>query len=509
MTKSKEVRAKLTSLRGHKSHFNQNMKQAEGALSIYKSLRTEDQRARIKEFSDKFEDQQFKIQAIYAELIQLDPDDADTYEKQHDEIDARALSFSDRILEAEREIATSFGTPTSGAANNQGGGQSKCKVISDLKPKPLLEVDDPPARLRIWKADFKFYYQESHMESTSLSSQQGYFLACLSNGLKEKIRNDIENLPIFSDDATTRTCFSVLDEMSLLTFPLIKRRQQYFDEKQHAGQKTSEFLERIVVLAKEADIEKLSAEDHLVFRCLQGMNSCNDELKRKILEVEELNLDKLKKTVNNFEAAKSCLDSLNPAAKYSANQGTQKGKGQRNNTNQGQKCDRCGRDHKLSQCTYPADIKCNNCGDKGHIAAACPKSEKSKPPPQPPAPQQEGGESSEDDDNPKKVPVARLKGVRRVSAFAVNNKEVMNSAEESAPRIKVLISSRGTEACSRDGLPDTGADINHIDRDAADIERQELRDKAKEYHDSRFEAFGRHILTRGRPPEHALSDFTP
>ena len=57
----------------------------------------------------------------------------------------------------------------------------------------------------------------------------------------------------------------------------------------------------------------------------------------------------------------------------------------------------------------------------------------------------------------------------------------MKSAEESAPRIKVLISSKGTEACSRDGLPDTGADINLMSEDwTTDIGlKVNKRDKVK------------------------------
>ena len=84
MTKSKEVLAKLNSLKGHKGHFNSNMAKAEGALGLYKALKTEERRATVEKFSDKFEDQQFKIQAIYAELLELDPENSKDYEKQQD-----------------------------------------------------------------------------------------------------------------------------------------------------------------------------------------------------------------------------------------------------------------------------------------------------------------------------------------------------------------------------------------------------------------------------------------
>ena len=128
-----------------------------------------------------------------------------------------------------------------------------------------------------------------------LTYKTGYFLACLSSELKAKVRSQIENLPVFSDDADTDTCFSVLEEVFIKTFPLVKRRQQYFEYTQHSGQLTSQFVEKLLELSKEADIHKLTADDHLVFRCLQGMSASQKELKEKILEVQDLDLDKLKK----------------------------------------------------------------------------------------------------------------------------------------------------------------------------------------------------------------------
>ena len=416
-----KLSSKVRSLGQHKKWLNQRLTETTTALEEFKVYRTSDMRERLDKAWDKVDDQQVKIKLIYDELHVLNPTEADTYNKQEEDCNKKVDELVELIAKTKLDIAKDVGTPVPGTGLGAGG--VKCKPVVALKPE-TLQLDDVPAKLRVFKADFQTYYTESSMDRSGLPAQHGYFLACLSSELKAKVRSQIENLPVFSDDADTDTCFSVLEEVFIKTFPLVKRRQQYFEYTQHSGQLTSQFLEKLLELSKEADIHKLTADDHLVFRCLQGMSASQKELKEKILEVQDLDLDKLKKVVNAAESAKSCMESLNPT--LGANKSSSRNKKNfKKDSDRKLKCDVCNRGHLTKDCKHGTDVECFKCHEKGHISPACPK--KSAKPAK--------SDKSDDDDDAASTAETKTVSYRigRVSAMHVTaNPDDTSEAEASS-----------------------------------------------------------------------------
>ena len=464
MSAQKKIEEVNRSLNAQKGHLTRAIKKAETLIDIFKNQTTKETEDKLEAESVTVQDHLVKIIELFEKLHELntDTDQAGELVTKQAEQETRVDELLDKINEAQVNAAKKAGTPVTSVSSQETA--TKCKVVTALKPE-LLQLDDSPAKLRVWKQDFKTYFNESNMTRSSQEAQHAYFLACLSSTLKDKVRNLIDYLPVFSADTTTKTCFTVLDEISLQVFPLVKRRQQYFELKQHAGQKTSEYLEKLLVLSREAEIEKLTADDHMVFRCLQGMNSSQNELKQKILEVQNLTLEVLKQKVNAQEAAQSCLESLNPS-QFSANKGLANG-ANKNQPKQQIKCDRCNRNHLKKDCTLPTDIICHNCKGKGHISPACrnPKTQSGND--NGAGQTSKEDESEEDPEPPKKVQGVRLKGARQLTVMRVSAFAVKKPVTQQTPRIDVKVTSEGAEMLTRPGLPDTGADINLMSIDWA------------------------------------------
>ena len=464
MSAQKKIEEVNRSLNAQKGHLTRAIKRAEALIDIFKNQTTKETEDELKAESVTVQDHLVKIIELFEKLHELntDTDQAGELVTKQAEQETRVDELLDKINEAQVNAAKKAGTPVTSVSSQETA--TKCKVVTALKPE-LLQLDDSPAKLRVWKQDFKTYFNESNMTRSSQEAQHAYFLACLSTTLKDKVRNLIDYLPVFSADTTAKTCFTVLDEISLQVFPLVKRRQQYFELKQHAGQKTSEYLEKLLVLSREAEIEKLTADDHMVFRCLQGMNSSQNELKQKILEVQNLTLEILKQKVNAQEAAQSCLESLNPS-QFSANKGLANG-ANKNQPKQQNKCDRCNRNHLKKDCTLPTDIICHNCKGKGHISPACRDLKTQSDNDKGAGPASKEDESEEDPESPKKVQGVRLKGARQLTVMRVSAFAVKKPVTQQTPRIDVKVTSEGAEMLTRPGLPDTGADINLMSNDWA------------------------------------------
>ena len=368
MPDTKAINAKVRSLGGHKKWLTQFSRECTTAIQQYKVFRSSDFEIKVDQAWLKIHEQHVKISAIYDELHELNPDESASYTQQETELDKKVDDLSKLIETSKLDVVASVGA-SAAAANQDSTATVRCKPVTALRPD-TLQQDDTPARLRVWKEDYRTYHSESNMDTAGLKAQHGYFKACLSPDLKEKVQNLIDHLPIFSSDADTKTCFSVLDEIFLQVYPLIKRRQEYFELQQHQGQLTSQFLQKLLELSKEADIDKLTADDHLVFRCLQGMSPTQNELKEKILEVQDLNLEQLQKLVNAAESAKSCMNSL---MKFGANKSSTGSKKSSASDKTKSKCEICTKNHLTEDCKFDANVTCHNCKETGHVTPACPK----------------------------------------------------------------------------------------------------------------------------------------
>ena len=470
-----EYKLKTESAKSFKGWITRYLNRAEASLDSYESFKSTQFNEEVKQELAKADEEIKKLQNVYFECMTIKPEEIDNLNQSMKKYEDRYNDLDTKYCDAKKKIAKGISGSRSGTSptSTSVNGTGRCKPNMALKPE-CLDIGDTPAKLRTWKEDFKSYFTSSEMDKATLTEQQAYFRACLSIEMKEKVRHKMEDLPIFSDKKGEETCFSLLDGIYMQVYPLVKRRQHYFELMQQAGQKTSDFLDKLTELSKEADIDKLTPTDNLVFRCIQGMHSNKNELKEKILEVEKLDLETLKKRIHAEESAKSCLDSLSPKYAASKSAANPAGKPQ-------VKCHICTGPHFKRECKYPHDVKCHQCSGRGHVRAACPKKsqgEKSRS-----SYGQKGQNQFAEEATENSEETASTMGVRvrscRVEAYTAGTK----SAVKKTPRIDVMITSEGAKPMARRGLPDTGADINIMSNDWATEQglRVDKTDKIKVY----------------------------
>lgn len=364
---------KKNSLRAEKGHMTRHLKEAEGVLDSLMQYKSSLWQEKVDKIWDKIEARLEVIQKLCEELQELDPTqatEANNYAKQLEDVDKKVMAMAESIAKTRKDLAKMVNT--SAHSNQEDGNNEGCRPNKELKPTEELQLQDNPVKVRRWKEEFKGYYTASNMHKAKLQVQHSYFLKCLAQGLRDKVSKKIENLPIYSSDGGVDTCYTVIDSVFLQEYPLVKRRQEFFELTQQ-GQKTSEFVDKLEELMQEADIEKLKPRDHIVFRTLQGMT--DKDLKEKLLEQDNLDFDKMKKVIAAAESAKSCLvDFGKKSSSYGAYKGAAPSSYKKNTDQEGSQknCSICNRGHK-GTCRFPADIICKRCDKKGHIVAACPE----------------------------------------------------------------------------------------------------------------------------------------
>ena len=275
-------------------------------------------------------------------------------------------------IKAQAQVATPLGAP------NDTRRPPLPKANDMLKPREL-QLDDKPSVLRLFKREFQDYYDTSEMHRYPLRVQQNFFLQCVSVKLKTKLRHMIrDTTPILAfkvdgeDEADS--CYKALDAIFKAQYPMVRRRQEFFNYMQGPGQKTSEYMDKIQDLFDEAEFEKLDPRDLLTYKAIQG---CTEEpAKTKFVREEEPTFQKLQRIAQTIEAGNNMLKGqpahtvvVEAQADKVGSPLAPKGRQPSNQDSSGD-CSRCnGRDrsqHDHFTCKFK-DAVCHRCGQTGHI----------------------------------------------------------------------------------------------------------------------------------------------
>ena len=316
-----------------------------------------------------------KILADIETLSSLGEQEDSKLMKDHDVWYNKYKVVSEAVKDAEVEVAEArlvAPRPLAAAAFDGGSRKPQLPKANDLLRPKELQLDDKPSILRLWKREFQDFYESNSMNEHTFRVQQTYFLQCISPMLRNKVKymvNDttpILTVPSKPDEEEQDSCFKALDTIFKAQYPMVRRRQDFFDYMQSPGQKTSEYLVKLRDLFDEAEMQHgFDPMDLLTYKAIQGCTY--KTIQTKFNEEEEPTFQKLEKLALNIERSENQVKSphalTNQAEAHADKVGgnTKSTKGGKNN------CKRCNRSgHNHTNCGYK-DKTCHDCGKKGHI----------------------------------------------------------------------------------------------------------------------------------------------
>ena len=242
-----------------------------------------------------------------------------------------------------------------------------------MRPKEL-QSDDKPSTLRLWKSEFQDYYASNDMDQHKPRVQQNYFMRCISEKLRTKVRHRIvESTPVLDQPPDPNgqvpdSCYKALDEIFKDTYPIVRRRQEFFNYMQSPNQLTTDYMDKLRELFDEAELtQNFDPEDLLTYKAIQG---CIVEPARtKFVREATPAFKELEKIARTIEAGENSLRdqpthgsiAAAQAAKVSGNSKPNKDKS---------KCKHCNwSNHSSNDCKFK-DAVCRKCGEKGHIGSS-------------------------------------------------------------------------------------------------------------------------------------------
>ena len=307
-----------------------------------------------------------------------------TYERCKNDTQSKFDDIVDDILTAQHNIRNPQAPNPPAAPQAHQSDQPRPNLA--LQPS-LLSLTQTPTELRAWKRKYKTYYTSSKFHLAPIEEQHEYFRSCLADTLDNKIFGHVEpDTPIFSNDTSFKSCFSILDEIWLQEYPLFNRRLTYFRIQQPQGERFSGFAPKLHAVGLEADLPRLSVNELELFRYI---SSCSDEkLREKFQNCSEPSLANFERIFKAHESSESQQRALAdgvavvadrgrtsrrfaPSPRYGS-QPQQRVTGKVTLDDLRGKCFRCGSSsHRLQACTLPSFTKCYNCNKEGHLSKVC------------------------------------------------------------------------------------------------------------------------------------------
>ena len=171
------------------------------------------------------------------------------------------------------------GKPEQGSSHHAHGQHTGAPQLPVLALKPdRLSFSMTTADLHIWKNAYKAYHNASHFDSYPLAEQQAFLFRCSEVAIKLR-REATKTTPIFLDNYR-ESCESIISSAFNERHPLHQRRWQFFNFQQSTSQDTLEAGERLLILMKEADVDRMGQE---VIACMMMFNCFLDmSLKAKL-----------------------------------------------------------------------------------------------------------------------------------------------------------------------------------------------------------------------------------
>ena len=318
--------------------------------------------------------------------------ECDRYNEQNDEAGRLMLEVLNkvRLLEEEKSKANEDANRSFVSAlgtESQVATHIVDNVIPTYLEPDVLSHEATPEEFRIWKNQFESFYKNSGLDKKDQPTKLAVAQKALDKDLWQAITaaGVGSTTEILGDTGLLGTVETIIME----NFPLFNRRLAYFEAFQEKQQTMSQFRNNLYQLMKDADLEKMSWEEHHAFRLI---TACRDRrLLQKFYKLKDpMTLKDVLKTIRDFEnelrhgkhapvesVRVNKVDSFDDSdegnsvtvmkvTNYKKNKSSKK-------HNQSEKCYRCNsEEHSPDKCpALKNKVQCNNCRKVGHFAHAC------------------------------------------------------------------------------------------------------------------------------------------
>ena len=165
-------------------------------------------------------------------------------------------------------LRTTVHAPAQAAA---GGQAPRIRPILELKPD-CIGLTARPAKARDFATQYLSYHQGSNFHLCNNAEAHAYFKACLHPDLRQRLLHHpryAENRPVLPDDSG-ESLLEILDNIFAAVWPLHRRRCDFLKSSQQPDQLWSKWKDKVLSLAKEADIMRITPEQVLVTVLLAG-----------------------------------------------------------------------------------------------------------------------------------------------------------------------------------------------------------------------------------------------
>ena len=312
-------------------------------------------------------------------------------EREYDERCDKVLELKMKITKKLDEVERILQEPQASVPRlppaQASGSEKPRSAPSDLKPEPL-RFETSPTDFSAWVRSFRDYYRASRLETEEVSVQQSYLFACLSSSVKVDLEAKITVATPVLGEIGTSSCINTLTDMWRTRHPIFNRRIDFVIAKRGHGESVSELINRLLEMARDAEVQSMSVEDWVVQVTLQSMD--DKRIHAKAMEQRELDLDSLRRVVASIESARTKTTNLNRStqgpsssqgsARVFANTGARPksgGGGARPSSTPSSapaQCPHCGcvPSHSRDSCqVYIRKVICKKCGHMGHIQKVC------------------------------------------------------------------------------------------------------------------------------------------
>ena len=313
------------------------------------------------------------------------------YHKRFEKADDILIEISDTIKDVK---AFARGTRASAAASASAAAATPLATAAlnpqDLKPPPLA-YETSPTGFKAWQRDFDYYFDASKLAKETPKTQQGYLFACLSDKIKVELQSRItDDTPVLGP-AGSSSCLATLSALWLKRHPRYNLRMSFVNAKQLPGETTPQMLDRLIELARDAEVDTMSTDDWLVHIALTAVT--DKRVHARWMEAKEPTLADLRSIGENIESARAKTTKPQAeaasqakvfAASSSKSNPTGKGtpsssKSKKSSSSKPSKgspaqCYQCGATNHLEkeQCPiFQRGLTCHKCGKMGHLQKVC------------------------------------------------------------------------------------------------------------------------------------------
>ena len=307
-----------------------------------------------------------KVQKFYdtccslsVEISTLDPAREEVMTVNLDDAGTSLATLSTQVYEISGRVPQEQQQYGQQQQQQEGGPRRLAKPMDSLKPFEL-SLEHSPAKYKLWRDQWFAYYSASQLAAYTVQEQQAFLFRCLDVDLLGLIRPEItETTVILPGNPGDVCCLSILEAKFYVRYPLLQRRHEWLNARRTTHEGIGAWYSKFKAKACEADLDGITREDLMVLGIIMNLNDAT--VADRIVRLDEPTLRNVERvlTASQVSTNAASVQGAGPVAVAAAAQAAP-----------AQPCDRCGGNHKASDCVHK-NTTCDYCKKVGHLKAVC------------------------------------------------------------------------------------------------------------------------------------------